>query len=487
MDSLAGHLAAHEFRTLFVERLGWDRANGAATATADGVTLSFEVIAHKRGFKIILCKTDRYTVFNRGRLRAIQKQLLTVAHEHIAIYCCEDPWKQVWQWAVHLPDGRRVRHREHPFFSATPPEGLVVRLNQLRFTLAEEENLTLVDALNRVRLALDTQSELDLFVRKPGYAERGDRLARAMRDGGEKAFHAFVLFHRPLARWGSKRLQRWFGMDAEDAEQIGMIAVLRAAVRFRPELGYQFSTYATRAIHQQCHRDGPADSLIIGMPAAVYWPHVRLRKRAECLDTRSGAGASDRLLRWMARRDRGFDLHWTRLHRALDVRSLSDSREPEYHEARRIPAPEDCQSSWTALAIEHLRHAVDALPPAESQIIRLRYGMEGTAMTLEAIGTLLGLTRERIRQRQAKSELAIRAMLIRALGEPIGATESVVRHHDGLVMPDIAAAESQCRTATTTVCLVVEQPSDPRRDDSQCQALNLASRESQGALFAHAH
>jgi len=476
MDPIVAHLGAHEFQTLFVERLGWDRAHAKAASTADGINFSFETIAHKRGFKIVQCRADRYTMFNRRRLRALQRQLLRVAHEHIVIYSCDDPRKQVWQWAVRMPDGRRVRHREHPFFSSLPPESLVARLRGLRFLLDEEERVTLVDALDRVRGALDTHAELDLFVTRPGYAEQSDRLARAMRDGGTAAFHAFVLFHRRLAKWGSRRMQRRFGMDEEEAEQIGMIGVLRAAAKFKPELGYQFSTYATRAILQQCERDGPAERLTIGMPAIVYWLHVRLNRRLEGLDTRSRTGAASRCLRWMAQRDPRFGRRWETVARTLDVRSLSDQREPEYHAARQVVAPDERRSTWTEYAIECLHAALDSLAPDEAQILRLRYGFDGAALTLEAIGNLLGLTRERIRQRQARSEQTLRALLASKLGESLRAPaayeeedEEVTPVADGGRSADVSghtAAKNGSATATFE--------------------LRAPVHESQGALFAHA-
>jgi len=485
MDTLTSHLITHDFRTLFIERLGWDRTRGATTATADGLDLSFEVIAHKRGFKVIHCVADRYTMFNRGRLRALQRQLLRVAHEHIVIYSCDDPRKQVWQWAVRMPDGRRLRHREHPFFSATPPESLVARLIGLRFALAEEDRVTLVDALDRVRSALDTQSEHDLFVRRPGISERSDRLALAMRDGGEEAFHAFVLFHRRLARWGTKRLQWWFGMEEDEAEQIGMVAVLRAAAQFKPELGYQFSTYATPAIQQQCERDGPAETLRIGMPAIVFWSHVRLVRRLESLEARSGPRAIRRYLDWMTRRDPRFGRNWARVARAINVQSLSDRGQPEYREARQIPASSECRSSWTESAIEGLRQVVDSLPPAEARIIRLRYGFDGEAMTLKEIGDLLGLTRERIRQRQVKSESAIRTILASMLGEPARTDDEDEGQDNPPVAPD-DSTDREC-VAGITVDFAAEHSVDSRGDDSQRFELRATSQTSQGALFAHAH
>src|SRR5262249_54440191 len=156
----------------------------------------------------------------RGLLRKVQRIVAQTCHEHILVFCCERPRRQVWQWAIRLPDGRKLRHREHPFFSASPPAPFLNRLSGLRFTLDEEEGVTLVHALERVRRVLDATADLNLFVRRPKYAQRSDELARAMRGGDQDALNRFLLFHLPLARKVSQRLCRWFSVLPEDAEQI---------------------------------------------------------------------------------------------------------------------------------------------------------------------------------------------------------------------------------------------------------------------------
>jgi RNA polymerase sigma factor (sigma-70 family) len=491
MNDLAPYLANHDFRALFIEKLGWDRIAHALTAVADGHTFRLDVIAHKRGFQAVLCIADRYTLFNRRRLRSIQKQLLKTAHEHIVIYACEQPRKQVWQWALRLNDGHRLRHREHPFFSVAPPTSLLTRLGGLRFTLAEEEHVTLVDALDRVRVALDTRAELDLFVNKPWYAEQSDRLATAMRAGGLPEFHAFVLFHRRLAKWGAGRLHRWFGLDEEDAEQMGMIGVLRAARGFRPELGYQFSTYATRAIHQLCHRAGPIEALLIRVPAADYWHYSRMRRTAERLDARSGPRAGDRFLDWWACRNPEFCRRWPRFRSATSIVSLSDRGAPYRREAHQLAAPNgDPRADLSqSAASELVCSALDSLEPDDARIIRLRYGFDGEPQTLETIGQLYGVTKERIRQRQQRAERALRGIVRQSLGEPheppkedtepesppSDAASDAEQSAGGEPLPHAPAHANDLQPATRL---------EP--DNSATFTLRPVTRAVQGDLFAHA-
>jgi RNA polymerase sigma factor (sigma-70 family) len=58
-----------------------------------------------------------------------------------------------------------------------------------------------------------------------------------------------------------------------------------------------------------------------------------------------------------------------------------------------------------------IRKAINQLRPRDAQVIRMRYGIDGPPQTLEQIGIRFGLTRERIRQIQARAEERLRRML----------------------------------------------------------------------------
>jgi RNA polymerase primary sigma factor len=411
MDAVAGYLRDHRLAPLFVDALGWDRASGTQTLTTEGCSLCFQAIAQKRALQVLWCSADRVVLVNRGLLRKFQSLVARTFHEHILIFSSEVPRKQVWAWCIRLPDGRKLRHREHPFFSATPPSPFLHRLEQLRFSLDEEECISLVDALDRVRRVLDTSPELHLFARRPRYAARSDELARAMREGDVEAFHRFVLLHRPLARRQSKCLRRWFGMPEEDAEQIGFIGLIEAARRFRPERGFQFSTYATWWIKQACQRYGPDAALLIRVPPHAFWSCFRHGIAIERLRLDDGPSAV---------RDRVCELElanpllaaqWRGYLRARNVGTLSDRA--LLREARAIPAP-------TGPPVDNLirsevgvevRIALGRLHPRDAEVIRLRYGLDDREHTLEEIGHQMGLTRERIRQIERKAEAKLRTLL----------------------------------------------------------------------------
>ena len=223
----------------------------------------------------------------------------------------------------------------------------------------------------------------------------------AMVNGEPDAFSKFILLHRPLARHISKRLQRTYGMEADDAEQIAVIGLIKAARRFKPDRGYQFSAYATYWVRQACQSLGPDAALFIRLPTNVRSAFFPIRRHLEKVHTEFGPGRVNDELARLCAGDIRFFRQWLAFERALEVRSLSDRQEFEYYEARTAAAPADDEPLYRVLHGEHverIRAAIECLPPRQRRFLRLRHGMEGDLRTLEEIGLVEGVTRERVRQ-----------------------------------------------------------------------------------------
>lgn len=405
MDSLVAPLRQHQFPALFIDGLGWDHAHGSATFQVQDRTLDFRVIAQKRGVRVVVCAADRTVLWNRGLLRRFQALVAQSWHEHVLIFFSEEPRKQVWLWAVRLPDGRKLRHREHPFFSDSPPVGFLGRLERLRFSLAEEESVTLLEAVDRVRTALDVSADVDLFARWPTYAARSDELARAMQSGDPASFPAFVELHIPLARWVATRWHRGLGLDLEDAEQIAAVGLIQAAQRFRPDRGNLFSTYAYYWIRQALQRYGPDQVMPIRVPVHVYHECRALQKKFDRL--RASVGDAG-----IAREQLGLELenpklarYWFCFQRALNVGTLSERKLPAFQEALRIVDPVDNPANIATRQTlgAAVRQTVSRLNPRQARIVRLRFGFEGPPLTLAEVAELEQVSRERVRQIQKKA------------------------------------------------------------------------------------
>jgi hypothetical protein len=135
MDSTAEYLRDHRFKPLFTDLLGWEHAVATFNVAVAGRDFVFKSVAHKRGLQVLHASTDNLALINRGLLRKVQRIVSARCHEHILIFSCDGPRKQVWQWAIRMPDGRKLRHREHPFFSASPPAPFLNRISGLRFAV----------------------------------------------------------------------------------------------------------------------------------------------------------------------------------------------------------------------------------------------------------------------------------------------------------------------------------------------------------------
>jgi RNA polymerase primary sigma factor len=418
MNVISQLLASHRFVELFLEELGWDRSSGTVSIDINDRHFEFEAVAQKRGFQVLQCSADRRVLFNRGLLRRIQRMVSTTVHEHILIYSSDNPPKQVWQWAVRMPDGRKLRHREHPFFSASPPPSLENRLKGLRFSLDEESDVTFVEALHRVRATLDVAPDLKLFAKRPWYAERSDNLAIAMARGDKGAFHEFILLHRPLARHISKRLQRTFGIDANDAENIGVIGLIEAATRFDPERGIQFSTYAYYWVRQACQRYGAHAGLLIRVPRHIIEYVFPVHRHIEQLESEYGPQRANDELGRLCENDPRFLAQWLVAERTLNVRSLSDQNTPEFQEALtllEVAEYEPIQRELDKERDDRIRNAMSCLNTREQRIVRQRHGIESDPRTLEEIGQQEGITKERVRQIQMVAEKKLRTLVMRGL------------------------------------------------------------------------
>lgn len=438
-------LAEHSFGTLFVRGLGWDHVQANLSLQVRDVEFALEAVAEKRGFVVFSVPTDRTTLANRGLLRDLQRQVRKNYHEHILIHHCDNPRKQVWQWAATV-DGEAIEHHEHPFFSDQPPPKLLERLNGLRFRLEDEGKITLFDVLERVRAALLPEAEFNLFADSPTFAAKSDQLARAIQQGVPGAFQAFVELHMPLARFWAWMPELWFGMERDDAEQVAMIGLIEAARRFAPDLGYQFSTYAFYWIRQACQRHGILYGLPIRIPDYLFWQCNRLDLVEEDLKKRHGIDeATWRFAEEIEQAGGTVPEFWTFYRLARQLKRASDL--PHWQRTALDPCDQPTDPAELVRA-EEIRQAVVGelgnLSPREAHILRKRYGFDEPEKTLEEVAGPLNLTRERIRQIQARAEALLRERL-RKRGFGLGGNGRFVQPDDGFAGPAVAnELEPEC-------------------------------------------
>lgn len=255
--------------------------------------------------------------------------------------------------------------------------------------------------------------------------ERVEALCRATRETrrlyllvreGEAARKDFVLANLRLVVSVAKRVARKRNLDLLDVIAEGNRGLLRATETFDERLGYKFSTYATHWIRQHAGRYAQQAVRLIRLPvhqeeALGKLESVRVRLAQELgrppslkeVAKEMGDGWTPEALERL-------------LESAQEVYRLeepvsSGDGEPGslYGDFLESPLPGPEETALDRAQREAVLEALEALPPREAEVIRLRYGLDGAPpLTLEEVARRLRVTRERVRQLERKALTRLR-------------------------------------------------------------------------------
>ncbi|MCC7451946.1 MAG: sigma-70 family RNA polymerase sigma factor [Anaerolineae bacterium] len=197
------------------------------------------------------------------------------------------------------------------------------------------------------------------------------------------------------------------GVPFLDLIQEGNIGLIRAARKFEYQRGHKFSTYATWWIRQAISRAVADQGRTIRVPVHMGDQINRLRRVSLRLTQDLGREPTmDELADALETTPDKVSTLIEVSRRPISLETPTDEDEEseigEFVEDTRSPAP--AAITEQEMLREHLAVALNKLPPREAQILQLRYGLQdGEMHTLEEVGKIIGVTRERVRQLEAQA------------------------------------------------------------------------------------
>ncbi len=237
-------------------------------------------------------------------------------------------------------------------------------------------------------------------------AEKEHKLAERMAQGDTKAKSELVEANLRLVVSIAKRYVGK-GMFFLDLIQEGNLGLMKAVDKFDYHKGYKFSTYATWWIRQAITRAIADQARTIRIPVhMVETIHKVSRLNRQYLQDHGREATPEEIAEMMnINPDKVREI----MKISLDPVSLEtpigeeeDSHLGDFIEDVDSPAPAEA-ASYTLLR-EQLNEVLHTLTPREEQVLKLRFGLDdGRTRTLEEVGKVFNITRERIRQIEAKA------------------------------------------------------------------------------------
>ena len=304
-----------------------------------------------------------------------------------------------------IPSGNPKRRVIAAGATADPVKDYLKQIGRVSLLNAEQE----VDLSERIEAGLYAQHLLDTSSGDMDF-KRKRELKWAANDGKKAKDHLLEANLRLVVSLAKRYTGR--GMLFLDLIQEGNLGLIRAVEKFDWKKGFKFSTYATWWIRQAITRAMADQARTIRVPVHMVEVINKLsRVQRQMLQDLGREPTPDELARELdmpvekVQEVQKYGREPISLHTPLG--EDGDSEFGDLIEDTDAIAPSDAVAF--SLLQEQFKQVLETLSPREAGVIKMRYGLEdGQPKTLDDIGRVYGVTRERIRQIESKTMSKLR-------------------------------------------------------------------------------
>lgn len=162
-------LQKFEFKTLFIEELGWSQpsAKKHTVLVQDGIEFEIRHIAELAGVIAVEITAQDKSIPNAKTRAAIHKQIAKQHHENLLIFLDSHRTQSLWYWAKR--EGSKTYPREHLYVQGQPGDLFLSKLSAMVFDISELDEagrVPVVEVAGRLRNALDVEQVTKKFYRE---------------------------------------------------------------------------------------------------------------------------------------------------------------------------------------------------------------------------------------------------------------------------------------------------------------------------------
>ena len=333
----------------------------------------------------------------------LNKAYLNSLCEKIRLY--EEKAKQLQNNIKIIEDGMNMTFEQMGQIIANPEKFPLVDANALHIS----EKYALINQTKRSIKKLEAETTLSIE-ELTANSKKLRAAEEAVRSAKNQLIQANLRLVVSIAKKYNNR-----GLDFKDIICEGNIGLIKAVDKFEYHRGYKFSTYATWWIRQSITRAIADQGRTIRIPVHMIEMMNKINKTIKELTNKNGFEPSiSDVAKQMNLPEDKIRKVWRSARETISLETPigedEDSQLQDFVEDPKTLSPEDYTARQNMAEI--IRELFHGLTPREEKVIRMRFGIgETDSFTLDEIGKEFGVTRERIRQIEAKAVIKLKKML----------------------------------------------------------------------------